>query len=256
MAYGFSLNTMPVWTAAAFVQLKEGEHATTRICSQDVLVMVCDGVFRFTFNGEPIELGAGEYYIMEHGLHQEGNLKCDCPLVFYIHFKENFYKSTHTLPCRGRFDTETLLSHFKKMEELIYSGASKVEKASVIYGILMALEKYNISIKVGITDKVLAVISEDFKKKYTVKELAKLCGYTENYFIQAFKKQTGKTPHSFINEMRITRAKQLLLSTDLSFTQVGEECGFDTYSNFYRAFLNSEGCSPREWVNSGMGKLQ
>ena len=73
------------------------------------------------------------------------------------------------------------------------------------------------------------------------------CGYNKNHIIRIFKKETGKTPHAYITDIKIEKAKQLLLGSDASLSQISIECGFGEYINFYKAFMKNEGCPPLAW---------
>lgn len=248
MPYGFSLDALPVWTDASFRYFEKHERHMTRICSQDVLIMVFDGVLRFTEDGVPVEVKSGEYYIQRSGLLQEGNFESDSPAYFFIHFKGQFKDCKNVLPLRGRIDFDELFPLFRKLEELIFSGGTKVEKASVVYQILTSLKNStDVPKQSRMVMKAVSAVSSDFRKNYSVEELANICGYNENYFIKAFKKETGKTPYAYINGMKIEKAKQLLLNSDASLAQISLECGFGAYINFYKSFIKAEGVPPLEW---------
>lgn len=63
-----------------------GEKHVTRICSEDVLLLVFSGVLRFVEDGVPVEVHGGEYYIQKRGLLQQGVVPSDCPVYYYVHF--------------------------------------------------------------------------------------------------------------------------------------------------------------------------
>ncbi len=251
LAYGFSLDTMPQWTSASFRYFEKHERHMTRVCTQDVLVMVFDGVLRFTEAGIPVEVKAGEYYIQQHGLLQEGNFESDCPSYFFIHFNEQFRESNSILPIRGKIDFADLFPLFRKLDELIFSNATAIEKAAVVCQILSSLKRQTDAPRASrIVMKVISIVSADFRKAVSIEELAAECGYNKNYFIKTFKKETGKTPYAYINDMKIEKAKQLLLNSDASLTQISNECGFGAYINFYKSFVKAEGVPPLVWRNS------
>ena len=219
-----------------------------RICSQDVLVMVFDGVLRFSENGVPIEVHSGEYYIQKHGLRQEGILESDRPSYYFIHLEGHFATEGNLLPMRGKFNAKELFPLFKKLDELYLFHAPVVEKAAVVYQILMLLKNQSVNFtRNPIVTKVISVVSADLKKPFSLQEIASECGYNKNHVIRIFKKETGKTPHAYITDIRINKAKQLLLGSDASLSQISNECGFGDYINLYKAFVKSEGFPPLEW---------
>lgn len=92
----------------------------------------------------------------------------------------------------------------------------------------------------------------DFK----VSTLLSDSGYAEDYIRAQFKKITGKTPGSFVTDVRIKHALFLIdiYSNTLSLEQVAEKCGYDDYIYFSKKFKSIIGKSPREYKNSLLGK--
>lgn len=221
----------------------------TRICSQDVLVMVFDGVLRFRENGVLVEVHAGEYYIQRSGLKQEGNVESDQPSYYFIHLRSCRYASHgNILPLRGKMDFKELHPFFKKLEELYLYRAPVVEKASVVFHILTLLKKQSDHTwRNPVVMKVISAVSADLQKPFSLQEIATQCGYNKNHIINIFKKETGKTPYAYITDMKIKKAKRLLLNSDASLAQISMECGFGEYINLYKAFVKAEGCPPLVW---------
>lgn len=54
----------------------------------DILLIMLDGVLRFTEDGVPVEPVGGEYYIQRKGLLQDGPEASDRPSYFYVHFSD------------------------------------------------------------------------------------------------------------------------------------------------------------------------
>ena len=67
-----------------------------------------------------------------------------------------------------------------------------------------------------------------------------------SYFIKAFKTTTGRTPHRWLQEYRVGKAKGLLLRS-LSIAEIALECGFADQSHFTRVFRNVTGTPPGMW---------
>ena len=68
-------------------------------------------------------------------------------------------------------------------------------------------------------------------------DLASLCRF--------FKRATGRTMTTYVNELRVAAATRLLQETDLSVLEVGFRAGFGNYSNFNRQFKKMKGVRPR-----------
>ncbi|MBQ8836185.1 MAG: helix-turn-helix transcriptional regulator [Clostridia bacterium] len=255
MEIGMSLDTLPTRTYSSFRRFEKHERHMTRVCTQDVLVMVFEGVLRFLEDGKPVEVHAGEYYIQRRGLKQEGTFESDSPAYYFIHFSDAFYTDKgHILPLCGRANFKELYPLFKKLDELYICRAPLVEKASVVYQILMSLK--NASGNKGqstVVTKVLSAVAADLQKPFSLQDIAKECGYNKNHVIRIFKSETGKTPYAYVTEIKVNKAKQLLLGSDASLSQISIECGFGDYINLYKAFVKSEGCPPLVWKKQKLG---
>jgi AraC family transcriptional regulator len=77
-------------------------------------------------------------------------------------------------------------------------------------------------------------------------DLAQLAGLTKWHFMRRFNATYGTSPHNFIVDRRMVRAKQLLVSSDLPIVQIALEVGM-THSHFSRTFLKRVGLSPSEF---------
>ena len=71
-------------------------------------------------------------------------------------------------------------------------------------------------------------------------------GYCNGHFRRRFCAQTGKTPLQYLTDLRISHAKQLLLSKEaFNIETVAEACGFTDSFYFSTCFKKHIGCSPR-----------
>lgn len=60
-----------------------------------------------------------------------------------------------------------------------------------------------------------------------------------------FKSRTGRSIIDYLNDLRLTEAKRLLLNTRLPIKQIAQDCGFADPSYFSRVFTKREKVSPR-----------
>lgn len=72
-------------------------------------------------------------------------------------------------------------------------------------------------------------------------------------FYKAFSEQTGTTPHKMLREERLSRAKLLLLESDLSVAQVARSCGFGEARHFSTQFRELTGMSPVQFRRAQQG---
>lgn len=80
----------------------------------------------------------------------------------------------------------------------------------------------------------------------TLQQLADKLGYNPFYLLRSFKKHVGLTPHEYRLNLRIERAKELLLA-GLSPASVAAETGFVDQSHFHRTFRHFVAATPRQY---------
>ena len=91
---------------------------------------------------------------------------------------------------------------------------------------------------------------EKLENKLTLKELASHFGYSESYMYRLFFKETGYAPMNYFLHMKIDRACQLLLHTNMKINQVALKLGFDDPYYFSRIFKKIVGTSPKDYRHS------
>jgi AraC family transcriptional regulator len=92
---------------------------------------------------------------------------------------------------------------------------------------------------------VLDHVAEHLDAPLTLQRLADLAEMDLYRFVRAFKLATGLSPHRYIVEARITRAKDLLRDRRLSITEVALQTGFATPSHFSVTFRRIANVTPR-----------
>ncbi|MDO4960421.1 MAG: AraC family transcriptional regulator [Eubacteriales bacterium] len=96
---------------------------------------------------------------------------------------------------------------------------------------------------------VIDHIKTNVNNKFTISELADLAGYSENYFSSLFKECTGYPPNKYINILKVKKAKERILYTSDSITQISEELGFESVHYFSKVFKQITGMSPSNYVD-------
>lgn len=96
-------------------------------------------------------------------------------------------------------------------------------------------------------EKVFAYITEHFAEGIYLENVAEAVEISPKYLSRVFKERTGVNLSEYISLVRITRAKELLLSTSKSVGEIGELVGFENRTTFFRTFKKLEGVSPNEY---------
>lgn len=93
-------------------------------------------------------------------------------------------------------------------------------------------------------DIVFRMVERRYTGHLTLEEVAAEIGYSQFYFTRFFKRNTGKTFITFLNDYRIDKAKWLLINSTLSVTEIISQVGFESDKTFYRLFKQSMAISP------------
>ena len=140
--------------------------------------------------------------------------------------------------------------------ELTYRPEGYPEKCELIMADAV-IEIYR-SYKQGITprsssslEKTRGEIMHDYKRKWTLEEMAKLCGYSQSRFSSIYKETYGISPIEDLIRERIKGAGRLLRYSNMPISEVADAVGFTSLYYFSRAFKKETGVSPTEYRENG-----
>lgn len=97
-------------------------------------------------------------------------------------------------------------------------------------------------------DKALKYIKENLTEDLSLQTVANHVMLSPIHFHNCFKSAVGKTLHEYVEEQRIKTAVNLLLTTDLTLTQIAFQCGFSSQSYFSYVFKRKMKTTPRKYV--------
>lgn len=115
-------------------------------------------------------------------------------------------------------------------------------------------DKINIEIaKSNQIEEIIQYINDHLEDEIRIDDLVSHFYISKFHLIRKFKKHTGTTIHKYIIQKKLILAKELILK-GIPIIQVYKQCGFGDYSNFFRAFKNEYGVTPKqffEFMNKG-----
>lgn len=98
-----------------------------------------------------------------------------------------------------------------------------------------------------IIHSIIQYIREHFCESISITSLSEQFGLSANYISNLLKQELGMRYNDYITQLRITRAKELLLSTSQSVKEITAACGYYSQSHFTRIFTEHENCTPTEY---------
>lgn len=95
--------------------------------------------------------------------------------------------------------------------------------------------------------KAIGFMRENYRNPVTIEALAQLCSVSPGHFCRTFKKYTMKTPVEYLNCYRLSKAAEMLETTDRKILDIALDCGFNSLSYFVNVFHEAMGCAPSQY---------
>ena len=151
----------------------------------------------------------------------------------------NIFSSLYEHYISGTENDDILIqSLVLKLVYLLNKSASRIAKTAKNSNNLQVIED------------TLKYINEHLSEDLSLEKLASRVNFNSTYFHKLFKTATRKKLHAFVEEQRIKKSINLLISTDMTLTQIAYECGFSSQSYFSYAFKRHMKTTPRQYAQT------
>ena len=159
--------------------------------------------------------------------------------------------------------------HLSNAQEILqaYQNAEKVWKRakthreysvlSELYEIFYIIQKkqdtpYFPKTKQNLIKPAIDYIHKNYTEELiNMQHLSELCGMSYEYFRRLFHQFYGCSPVKYINDLKLSRAKELLSCRLYSVSEAGLLSGFSDFSHFSRFFKKNTGVTPSEYIFTG-----
>jgi len=98
-----------------------------------------------------------------------------------------------------------------------------------------------------LAESIHIYIKHNYNSFIDFSEIADRFGFTQSYLTKIFKKYMEVTPARYLKEYRISVAKKLLMSSNLSIKEIADQVGFDDPFHFSKSFKDVVGESPNQF---------
>lgn len=164
--------------------------------------------------------------------------------VNYI-FKENETIKTQTAAC-----IEGILKEASRKETGYELAVSILIKQILL--LLLRGDTRKILVEQDNFDKVrlkpvLDYVENHLTDRIQVEEVCKIANMSYYYFVKYFKKTIGLSFTEYVNYRKVKWAERILLTKDLSISEVGERIGMPNMAHFYKMFKKYNDCSPKQF---------
>jgi AraC-like DNA-binding protein len=94
--------------------------------------------------------------------------------------------------------------------------------------------------------QVLDYIHTHLDRDLSLAELAEFINISPTYFASLFKQAAGVSPHQYVIQQRVERAKTMLAKTDLAIADIALQVGFSSQSHLTQQFKRITGMTPKQ----------
>lgn len=193
---------------------------------------------RFILRIEPQAQYSGDPRLFSIILNRPNNF------INIIDCEDDFQKIKFTFErLTSEFDSTAPMS--KTMTELLFN-----QLLIYIYRHIKLDFSHYDSISFSTILKAENILSVNYYKKISLKQLADDLSVSPSLLSHSFKKITGMSVMNYLLACRIAEAKSQLIKTDMPIGQIAEQCGFSDFSNFSRIFKKMTGYTPSQYLKT------
>lgn len=134
-------------------------------------------------------------------------------------------------------------------KEIGYQLRTKILLLELLEGLLKenGFRQGNFTNTTGMQRELLAYIQNHYTEKISLSMLAQQFHLSEKYISWYFKEHFSISFMQYVSHLRMTRAKDLLLTTEFSVTEVALSSGYPSVNLFIRSFKEMHGATPLQY---------
>ncbi|WP_461612342.1 AraC family transcriptional regulator [Clostridium sp. Marseille-QA1073] len=176
----------------------------------------------------------------------------DCKHTFRANKSNEFLVLDISNNMLNKYDMEKMIGgreflfddKWKAIRYLLLNEADNKKSSSSINDLFLYC--YHFIADGSIPDSI-KYINEHFTEDIDLKKLADIEHYNISYYSEWFKNKMNVSPVEYIQNLRVKKAKELLLNTNLTILQISQIVGYEHNSSFTRVFKYLEKISPTEF---------
>lgn len=146
------------------------------------------------------------------------------------------------VPCRGAWPSDRI---YAQSLNLIYGRNRAIVAQVIIRTGEKSAVRHNEQAHLA-----RRLLERGYATPITIEQLSREVALSPYYLIRLFRRIYQQTPHQYLIQVRIARAKELLSSSDLSITEICADVGFESLGSFSTLFRKTVGISPSAFRRS------
>lgn len=228
------------------------------------LTYVEGGVIFLYTNNKSYFLPARHYLWIPAGVEHHLQHRYRATIVRNIYFDTIEEEENDFFNHIGIYPVNNLLLEMLRFSEQwngnIYRGTQEYGFLNTLKSILPAISKHPLPIVVPTTDNerlrpALLYIYEHLSEELTLESIATATGFSERTLSRLFQASLDISFFQYLKLLRITKAMEKLLETDLTISEISYQVGYDSISSFSNTFQKLTGQRPSAFRELRVGTL-
>jgi AraC-like DNA-binding protein len=261
-----AIHSMGYFPKAAnhYVERKDG-------CGEYVLIYCSRGEGWYRLDGKTCAVPANHFFILpaEHP-HTYGSGDENPWYIYWIHFKGckarliyEQLQGLQSIEMNNESRIDDRISFFEELISALETGHSDeiINYVNLslhhLLSTFLYIQSYrNVKLRQKSDQNTFFIsrathyMNENIEKKITLKDIASHFGYSESHFYRLFLKEIHYAPMNYFLQLKIARACQFLVHTNMKINQMSFKLGFDDPYYFSRIFTKTTGMSPKKYRES------
>lgn len=164
----------------------------------------------------------------------------------------DFYVMTASFIEKMNLSKEELHERSERLKEAISSMAPVEEIKNLIHDFMWSVLVLRDQVSGQQYSDIIQKAKQYIEEKYmsdavSLNTVASNVNMSPSYFSSIFSKESGKTFVEYLTEVRMEKAKELLMCSTLKTSEIGFEVGYKDPHYFSYIFKKTQGCSPKEY---------
>ena len=135
--------------------------------------------------------------------------------------------------------------------DILFFASLEIDLKRLFLEILQcSLETIKLQGSVVHVKNALVYLESYYANDITLKKVADSVGVSQSYLQKLFKEYFHKSIMQYLNDIRLKKAKRLLMETNLNVLNVAKSCGFNSLQAFGKSFRKEMGVSPTQFRES------
>lgn len=150
---------------------------------------------------------------------------------------------------RNKTETDDIMKVFYK--RYLFCGSIEKIRKEISGYIILILQSIQINDEkeIDIFNLITDYIDNNYHKKLTIQDISSRFFITPAYCGNMLKERLNRSFNDYLSEIRLEKAKQLLLETNLSAESISDEIGYSNPKYFFKIFKKMTGYTPIEYRN-------